>query len=401
MANQFQNNGDLIWVRDYGDKAGYTNYQYDGNSNKNSITANKNGVNYAFDTSGLTNIDGKLYGTQKQLDDIFSRPMSQVRNTATAQGVNVGYDQYGNPTLNGQAVSTKGMTYNNGNWYMEGNALGNLIEGVKPQQYTNPYADTIGTLLDDLLNYKEFSYDPSEDEALKKAQEDSMILARQQAYDMGRGNTSWMDYQTQKVADDLASAYEQKAYEKYIADKNYLMELLGQARGVSQDALNEYNINESLKEQRRATDLNTEYQNRMLANENKRLENEIYDTRADNARADRELNESINQFNKTMNWNKAQFDEEMLYNWARHELDGKKFVSDQEERKAQQVLNAFIATGIANEETELWFGIPAGTPTIDYLNYVLASGKFDYQKQKDVKKPKGVVSDDDDIDYGF
>lgn len=374
MANQF-NKDDMQQFRSTANNYGYENLNFDGKN----VTATKNGNSYLFKTDGLTNVNGRLYGTKEQLNDIFSNPYSQVRNTAVSQGVNVGYNQYNQPVLNGQAVATNGMVNSGGNWYMEGGALGDLLSGVAYKEYENPYQDNLVDYLDQLANYKEFSYDADSDESLKAAQDEAMTLMMQKAYDMGRGNTSWMDYQTQKVAQDLIPQFEQKAYDRYINERNYLADLFNMTRGLSQDSFNEFNARETLNETRRHNNAQEDYNNRLLANEDRDYAFKVSEAEKSNAREDKRLAESINQFTQTMDFEKAKFTADEVYRWVLQQFEVNKYTDEQ---TLNRVLQKWFNTGEADEEVSRVLGVPVGEKTIDRLNYELATGKFDYQKQK-------------------
>ena len=339
-----------VYLRDALTKAGYSDISYD-EKTKN-VSAMKNGETYGFGTSGLENRGGSLVGSADTINNIVKNAYTQGRGYGEKNKMNVGYDRYNNPSYNGHILDTTKGTNVNGKWYFDKDYLDQMINAVKPQEWENPYAETQKNLLEDLLNYRDFSYDPETDEALKKAQSDSIKLARQDAYNQGRGNTSWMDYQTQKVADDLALQYRDKARQEWLDNRNYLAQLYGLTNEAVRDDKDTYKMNMDIRNGERDYAAQENYRERQLQNE------------------DRNFEESKRQFEvQREQWlkefaHKVKTDEDQsLFNWAQHHLNGMEYMSQQDLREFEVAMELWKTNGtVPNEWAANILGLKVGTP---------------------------------------
>ena len=229
-----------VGVRDFLEGQGATDVTW--NPNASGVTAKINGNTMFFDTSNMTNNNGRLEGTQSDIDKMLKGGKAQVRQTGVNNGVWVGYDQNNNPTYNGQALDTTGMVNVDGRWYGNGDYV-NQMAKTAANRYENPYQGTRDKLLDDLLNYKKYSYNPSEDESLENAMELARRAAMRSAVDRGVGNSSIAEYASAAAANQLIPQYEEKQYQRYLADRDYLGQLLGYVNNSEGQDMNVWNIN--------------------------------------------------------------------------------------------------------------------------------------------------------------
>lgn len=344
-------------IRDALTSAGYTNIAYD--ENTKNVSAVKNGQTYGFNTANLKNVDGRLVGDYNTINNIVKGGQTQSRDYGEKNKINIGFDQYGNPMYNGHILDTTRGTNVNGKWYFDKDYLDEMIDIAKPQEYVNPYAEQQQKLLNDLYNYGEFSYDPAKDAALKKAQSDSIKLARQNAYNQGRGNTSWMDYQTQKVANDLAYQYEDKAYQKWLDNRNYLASLYGLTNEAEAAERGIFSLNNDIRNNERNYAADQEYRARGLASN------------------DRDFNENVRQYEQNFAetvrnnlWNQdyteRQAAEQNMLAWAQHKLNGMQYVSAQQAQDINTALQIWAQYGyVPNEWAANILGLPVGTSTLD------------------------------------
>ena len=346
----------LIEFRTDAGNRGYKNLNYEGKPGSNSVTATWGDYNdsYAFDTSGLTNIDGKLYGTREQLDNIFAAPKSQVRGVATSQGVNVGYDRNNNPILNGQTISTNGMINNGGNWYGDQKQVQQIVDNVKPKEYVNPYDDQTNSLLRQLLNYKSFNYNPNQDKDLQTAMKFARVQAMQDAVERGQGNSTGMEWAAAQAANNLIPQYRQQALDIYNADRGYLKELLGEARALKTTAADEYKMLEDLYNQREQlhndairTDIERAATEGDLKYKEGTLANDTRETTADINQGDRKLdideratNAEIEQGDRNLDIYETKTNAEIEQGDRKLDID-EKYNDESLKLKAQEIANKY------------------------------------------------------------
>jgi len=321
--NEFTFRGEL-------EKQGAKDITWDGANN--GVRATVGGKSYFYDTSGLENRNGTLYGSAEQIKEVLKSPMQHVRNTAVSQGVdvnNVGTKPY----LNGQEISTDGMVLSGDNWYANGKALNGIIEGVKPKEYVSPYKDMGMDLLDELLNYKDFSYDPDNDENLQKDMGFAKRQAMRDAVNRGQGSSFGMEYAASSAANELIPKYRQQAYEEHQDGIDFLLDLMG---------------------------IVSDYDDR------------DYERYADDRKFtadDKAFYEEQTQFDKNYELDsKKQYDDNLL-DWAKHNLEGMQYLSDQEQRAIENALEICDKVGYITEKAAAILGVPAGTRTVDFLNY--------------------------------
>ena len=219
---------------------GATDIKYDDGTK--GVTATIDGKRNFFDTSNLKNQNGTLVGTQEQIDAVINNPLKQVRQTGFDNGVFVGYDRNNNPTYNGQVLDTSGMVNIDGKWYGKGDYLTGAVKAAT-NKYEDPYKGQRDELLKNLLNYEKFSYDPANDEALKKAMDFARRAAMRSAVDRGVGGSSIAEYAAASAANNLIPQYEDKAYQRYLGERDFLGQLMGYVDNASNYELNEYSVN--------------------------------------------------------------------------------------------------------------------------------------------------------------
>lgn len=391
---------------------GYKNLNYEGKPGSNSVTATWGDYNdsYAFDTSGLTNIDGKLYGTREQLDNIFAAPKTQVRGVANSQGVNVGYDRNNNPILNGQTISTNGMINNGGHWYGDQKQVQQIVNNAKPAEYVNPYDDQTNSLLKQLLNYKSFNYNPNQDKDLQTAMKFARVQAMQDAVERGQGNSTGMEWAASQAANNLIPQYRQQALDIYNADRGYLKDLLGEARTLKTVAADEYKMLEDLYNQKEQlhndairldregalTTAEINQINAYIRQGDKKLELDEYNIK-ENLKLEKEkIKQTADQFTQQLNFDKEKFDEDKVRFWVQQQFE----VNEADKNRALQIL---LTTGMVQTQymADL-LGVDVGTTTLDWLqnkwNEEVEKGKLDLAwseygldetKYKDSKTPPG------------
>ena len=219
---------------------GYTNVTYIPNTA--GVTAAKDGMTYYFTPTGLTNYNGTLIGTNDQISGIIDNSMRQVRQTGNDAGIYVGVDANGNPTYNGQTLDTSGMVNIDGRWYASGDYLDNAVK-TATNKYEDPYKDKRGELLEKLLGYDEFAYNPKEDQYLQDAMELARRAAMRSAVDRGVGGSSIAEYAAAAAANGLIPQYEDRAYQRYLGERDYLGQLMGYMGDASDYDLREYDVN--------------------------------------------------------------------------------------------------------------------------------------------------------------
>ncbi len=283
------------------------------------VTATVNGQKVFYDGSGFENKNGTLVGTKEQVNAVIQNPLTQVRQTGFDNGVFVGYDQNNNPTYNGQTLDTTGMVNVGGRWYGNGNYLQDAVKAVT-NKYEDPYKGTRDTILDRLLNYEKFSYNPSNDENLQNAMELARRAAMRNAVDRGVGGSSIAEYAAASAANNLIPQYEDKAYQRYLGERDFLGQLMGYVDNASNYELNEYSVNN---------------QNRI---------------------ADRDYAANQQNIEDNMAINKEQTDYERA-----------------EYAKAQKINEAMqrvALTGVVSAEDAPTLGLPAGTTTLEAMQYL-------------------------------
>lgn len=345
---------------------GYTNVYYD-EGTKNVSARNKKGETVAFNTSGLNNVDNHLVGTQQQIQSIVNNPLIGVRDKAIKEGVNVGYDQYNNPVLNGQSADTTGMANVNGRWYAAPNSVNSIIAAVKPQEYVNPYAETQKNLLYDLYNYKDFSYNPESDNNLQTAMGFARRQAQRNAVDRGQGNSFGMEYAANSAANNLIPQYEDKAYQKYLDARNYLAQLFGLTSDAERNERETYQMNRNFRNSDREFSANQDYNARMLQNADKEnaLNREQFDWKK--ATDERDFYRNVYEFDQNLGAQLTENDRNYYLNLEKLMLDKASLASDIDYKNMQVALSILNTLGEADEFVEQKLGIPRGTKTIDAL----------------------------------
>jgi hypothetical protein len=235
-------------LRDTLTNKGYTNITYDPNTK--GVLATRDGKTFYLNAADLANEDGTLRGTVSDIDNILANPLVGVRQTGNDAGIYVSVDANGNPTYNGQTLNTSGMVNIDGRWYASGDYLDNAVKAAT-NKYEDPYKGTRDKLLEKLLNYDEFAYNPKEDQYLQDAMELARRAAMRSAVDRGVGGSSIAEYASAAAANNLIPQYEDRAYQRYLGGRDYLGQLMGYVGDASDYALREYDItNENRKDDR-------------------------------------------------------------------------------------------------------------------------------------------------------
>lgn len=364
--NTFENAANEVGFRNRLESMGAQDIAYDDGSKK--VTATVNGKRYLYDTSGLKNDNGTLVGSAQDIEKIISNPLTQVRGKGVQSGVSVGYDKFNNPMYNGQSLGTEGMVNVGGNWYGNENYLNKFISGVK-NTYEDPYKKQRDNVLNQLINKKEFSYNPDNDENLKNAMELARRAALRSEVDRGQGGSFGMEYAANQAANSLIPQYEDKAYEKHMNERGYLASLLGYINDATNADINAHSINQNQKNIDR--DYNSQQEQFGISNKFN----------------EQQFKEQIRQFNEGMTQEQAQFNEQMLLSWAQQKLSENAYKSDEEQRKFEQGLNLFLATGYVPYNYAEVLGLPAGASTLD-------AAQFAHNKYVDMQNLSGSDGDD-------
>ncbi len=347
--NTFENAANEVGFRNRLESMGAKDITYDEGTKK--VTATVNGQRYLYDTSGLKNNNGTLVGSEQDINKIVSNPLTQVRGKGVQSGVSVGYDEFNNPMYNGQSLGTEGMANVGGNWYGNENYLNKFISGVK-NNYEDPYKKQRDNILSKLINQKEFSYNPDNDENLQNAMKIARRAAMRSEVDRGQGGSFGMEYAASQAANSLIPQYEDKAYEKNMNERGYLASLLGYINDATNADMNAHSINQNQKNIDR--DYNSQQEQFGIANNFNKAQ----------------FAEQIRQFNEGLTEEQAQFKEQMLLSWAQQKLSENAYKSDEEQRKFEQGLNLFLATGYVPYNYAEILGLPAGANTLDAAQFV-------------------------------
>ncbi|MBE7024655.1 MAG: hypothetical protein E7408_01200 [Ruminococcaceae bacterium] len=216
----------------------------------------KTGASYALDTAGFSR-DGTSY---KGSGDTIRAALGNsgaggpagytpLRNTLAAQGVSVGYDATADaPIVGGQMLNkndSRLVKVGDDYWIEE-----NYAKSFMPKKYENPYADEMSSLLSELRDMK-FSYTPTEDKALRAAQDQAMLAAKQSANARGLLGGSTAEIMRQRAAQELVPAYEQLAYNRYLNEREGKIDTLSLLGTLADNAFSEYLGKENLAMEKR------------------------------------------------------------------------------------------------------------------------------------------------------
>lgn len=184
-----------------------------------------------------------------------------LRSAAEGLGLNVGWSSEAGPTIGGQKVDTTGLQNINGSWMgtpEQIRAIVNQYAGVNqssgtgygslPSTYKGQYDDEKKALIDKILNYQPFSYDPDNDPSYQ-AYADMYRREGERSYQNTMGDiaatsgdgmpSSWAvsaasqarnNYAQQLT--DMIPALENQAYNRYLGGMDILRGNLNTMEGV-------------------------------------------------------------------------------------------------------------------------------------------------------------------------
>lgn len=216
------------------------------------LVADASGKSHALDTSSFTKKEDGFYADDATLRSAMQKssigaPKGYVplRNTLSAAGVNVGYSEKSDaPIVNGHLLNKndKRLVKVGDTYYMDKNFAAEFM----PKPYINPYNAETKTLLSELINSR-FSYHPNQDNALRIAQENAMLRAKQSANSRGLLGGSTAEIMRQRAAQDLIPQYEQLAYARYKDNVDAKIRTLSLLDALSENAFREYEGEETLR----------------------------------------------------------------------------------------------------------------------------------------------------------
>ena len=371
MADTFDNAGE-VKLRDSMEKRGISDISYDGATKK--VTGTLNGKRYAYDTSGLTNKDGSLYGTGEQINKVLGGGQRQLRDAAQQGGVSVGFDRFNNPMLNGTALSRNGLTNIGGNWYGDESYIDNAVEAAKTR-YKDPYETQRGNLLEQLMNYKKFAYDPQNDTQLLTAMELSRRQAQRDAENRGQGNSFGSDYASAAAAQALIPQYEEKAYERYIDGRNYLAQLLGLVGTESDRNMNMWATNQNQINADRSFNYDKERDDQNFANADREFDYTKQRDEISDAWARENFDYNKQRDNISDEWRQKEFDTSNEHWQKDHDLQRAEIENNKAANSAQAAFNLWQQLGVASngiaQAINNYYGynvVEPGASTLEYQN---------------------------------
>ncbi len=342
------------WLRERG-------YKTASNENGLSVTDGM-GKTYTLDTSGFT-ADG---GTYKGSGDTIRTSLAKsgaggpagytpLRNTLSAAGASVGYDATADaPIVNGQMLNkndSRLIKVGDDYWIDEAYA-----KQFAPKAYENPYKDEMRSILSTLTDMQ-FSYDPKKDTALRAAQDEAMLAAKQSANARGLLGGSTAEIMRQRAAQALVPEYEKLAYARYADDRDAKMEMVSILGTLAENAFKEYAGEAELA-----------------------LENRKYAQDAQVAADDRAKTEQEAEFSRE----KLEREEAL----AREELE-----KNTAAKTFANQLNKVIAMGVVDEEAAAVLGLPAGTLTRDQLQFITKLGEAAEAEKRAVAEKEQAKAD--------
>lgn len=217
------------------------------------FVTDQSGKSQQLDTSAFTKKDDGFYADIPTLRTSLNKsnigaPKGYVplRNTLSAAGANVGYDaEKDAPIVNGHLLNTddKRLVKVGDSYYMDRA----FAEDFMPKTYKNPYQSQTDSLLSSLIN-SQFSYDPNEDEALRVAQENAMLRAKQAANSRGLLGGTTAEIMRQRAAQDLIPQYQSLAYSRYQDDRDTKLRTLSLLDSLADNAFSEYKTEADIRQ---------------------------------------------------------------------------------------------------------------------------------------------------------
>lgn len=330
------------WLRDRGYETA--------SSDENISVTDGSGKSYQLDTSGFTASADGLYASSDALRTALGKSgagapkgYTPLRNTLAAQGVTVGYDKTADaPIVNGQMLNkndSRLLKIGDDYWIDE-----TYAKNFVPEKYENPYKKETESLLSELADMA-FSYNPNRDTALKAAQEEAMLSAKQSANARGLLGGSTAEIMRQRAAQDLVPVYEQMAYSRYKDDRNAKLERLSLLSSLAENAFSEYEGETKLRNENRdfaqrvqeAADTES-YRQKSLAFENEKWRGEMQ-------QADEKLQAEVM-------------------------LKEKELAQELSQSNFKNQLSKVLAMGTVDEAASETLGLPVGMLTAEQMNFV-------------------------------
>lgn len=402
MADTFDNAGE-VKLRDSMTQRGISDISYDGATKK--VTGTLNGKRYAYDTSGLTNKDGSLYGTGEQINKVLNGGQRQLRDAAQQGGVSVGFDRFNNPMLNGTALSRNGLTNIGGNWYGDERYIDNAVEAAKTR-YKDPYETQRGNLLEQLMNYNKFDYNPQNDTQLLTAMELSRRQAQRDAENRGQGNSFGSDYASAAAAQALIPQYEEKAYERYIDGRNYLAQLLGLVGTESDRNMNVWATNQNQINADRSFNYDKERDDQNFANADREFDYTKQRDAISDAWARENFDYNKQRDNISDEWRQKEFDTSNEQWQKNYDLQRAEIENNKAANSAQAAFNLWQQIGVASngiaQAINNYYGynvVEPGASTLEYQNLLRSwneNPKTPASKQTKKKSTKNDAGKNDD-----
>jgi len=319
------------WLRERG-------YKTVSNEKGLSVTDGR-GKTYALDTSGFTADGGTYMGSGDTIRTTLAKSgaggpagYTPLRNTLSGAGASVGYDATADaPIVNGQMLNkndSRLIKVGDDYWIDEAYA-----KEFVPKEYENPYKEEMNSILSALTDMQ-FSYDPAKDTALRAAQDEAMLAAKQSANARGLLGGSTAEIMRQRAAQALVPEYEKLAYSRFADDRNAKMEMVSILGTLAENAFKEYAGEAELALQNRkyAQDAQVAADNRAKTAQEAALSREKLEREDAFAREELEKNTAVKTFSNQ--------------------------------------LDKVIAMGVVDEEAAAVLGLPAGTLTREQWQFV-------------------------------
>ena len=333
------------WLKDRG-------YQTSVSDGAVSVT-DGDGKQYALDTSGFSSSESGLYASGDTLRTALGKSgagapkgYTPLRNTLAAQGVTVGYDKTADaPIVNGQMLNkndSRLLKIGDDYWIEE-----NYARSFVPETYENPYRKETENLLSELADMH-FAYNPNQDTALKAAQEEAMLSAKQSANARGLLGGSTAEIMRQRAAQDLVPVYEQMAYNRFLDERNAKTERLTLLGSLAENAFSEYEAEMKLK------------------NENRDFAQRVQEA----ADAESYRKDSLALENEKWQGEKS--------------LEEQKLVQNEKQNSFKNQLSKVLAMGTVDKAASEILGLPEGAMTAEQMNFIATLNRLMQEMEQEM-----------------
>jgi anti-sigma28 factor (negative regulator of flagellin synthesis) len=212
----------------------------------------KSGQGQEYGFGGVENGSNVISSLEK-LTNYFGTPQSQNANVGVANTPPAASFSNSAPTpppptplqTAKQNYENKANTLTNTQWAPNSKwntNMEDLYNKMSNRSYASPYANQIGTALNQMQNYQKFNYDPNSDVGLQAAQTEAQDAVSRAAARKGMIYSDSNKAQMGKSALSLVPQFRQQAYQEYANDRSNLYNQLQALNQLENTNMQQYQL---------------------------------------------------------------------------------------------------------------------------------------------------------------